>query len=246
MSDRVLFAAVPYIAALGFALAAALRCAVRFRRPEAAADGRQPAAWSLAPIVAAACGLGLLMEHVVLLAAPDLVLYWNRSMSRLLMLESAGICLGTVCFLRVVDRMRRHLAAASRATAASLADIIALTLIAMEIASGIGLAVLYRWASSWSVVTLTPYAASLLTFNPRVELVAATPFLARLHVFCTFALVAVVPFTAVGSDALAAIARVAAGTTASLRRACAPAYGAVEAWGKRTVRSGSMWHEEEH
>src|SRR5205823_8326193 len=41
---------------------------------------------------------------------------------------------------------------------------------------------------SWSSVTLTPYLHSLLRAAPAVSLVADTPLLVRLHVFCAFAI----------------------------------------------------------
>jgi len=61
--------------------------------------------------------------------------------------------------------------------------------------SGSLTAILFRWGSSWGVITLTPYIMSLLRGRPAVELVAGLPFLVRLHVFSAFATLAALPAT---------------------------------------------------
>jgi hypothetical protein len=84
------------------------------------------------------------------------------------------------------------MAAADHPEAASPLEAIGATLISIEVASGIAVAVLYRWASSWWC-DADPYLLSLFRLEPRVALVASMPFAVRLHVFCAFAVVAVAP-----------------------------------------------------
>jgi len=211
MSDHILFAVVPYFAVVAFILGSAFSAA---SGPIASSARRQGAARRRR--VVAACAIALAAGHVALLVAPDAVLRWNRSMARLLFAEGVGICLGTLCLLAVAQSLWRRITGSS-ARSLSAGDVIASTLVAMEIGTGLALAVLYRWASSWSVVTLTPYALSVLKRLPRVELVAATPLVVRLHIFCTFAILVALPFTTVGSLALVTARRVAVG-------ALAPAY----------------------
>ena len=90
----------------------------------------------------------------------------------------------------------------------------------IEVISGLAIAVLYRWGSSWSGVTLVPYLLSLLHMKPAVELVAGMPFLVRLHVVCAFALLAIAPFTETARLVFAALDRVASRIAApvALRR----------------------------
>ena len=54
-------------------------------------------------------------------------------------------------------------------------------------------------------MTLTPYVVSLARLAPREELIAATPFVVRLHVFCSFALVALLAVAWLGVLAQAAL-----------------------------------------
>jgi nitrate reductase gamma subunit len=146
--------------------------------------------------------------HLLLLFAPDAVLRWNRHASRLLLLEAIGFAAGVICSMAAISRWRRHLFDAAGHEDRSLADTVWLTLVLMAVVSGVALAVAYRWASSWSVVTLTPYAVSLARLAPRAELIVATPFVVRLHVFCSFPLVALLAFTWLGAMARAALNRV--------------------------------------
>jgi len=168
--------------------------------------------------------------HLLLLLAPDAVLRWNRHVSRLLALEATGFAAGAICSIVVLSRLRRHLFDRAPDDHRALTDTVSLTLVTIAVVSGVALAVAYRWASSWSVVTLTPYAVSLARLAPRVELIAATPFVVRLHVFCSFPLVALLAFTRLGLLAQAALDRVVDRVAAALGH----------------LRVEEIWREEEN
>jgi nitrate reductase gamma subunit len=155
----------------------------------------------------AAAAFAIAALHLLLLFAPNAVLRWNRQTPRLLMLEAVGFVAGVLCSIASAGRLWRHLADRTD-DERSLPTTVALTLVLVATLSGAALAAAYRWASSWSVVTLTPYVVSLLRLAPREELIAATPFIVRLHVFCAFPLVAVLVFTWLGSLAQTALDRV--------------------------------------
>jgi nitrate reductase gamma subunit len=186
--------------------------------------------------------LALVVLHVVLLSAPDAVLRWNRNELRLLLLESAGFLVGAVCLIALGRRIWRHRPGLRHGTA--IGDVVMATLIGVEVVSGLMLALLYRWASSWSVVTLTPYLASLMHFNPRVELVASMPFLVRLHVFSTFAIAVAIPFTTVGATALVAIRRAVGPVAAPVTRSSQLCVAAAGEWTRRLVRPLVSWNDE--
>ena len=156
--------------------------------------------------VIAAAAFAIAALHLLLLFAPNAVLRWNRQTPRLLMLEAIGFAAGVLCSLASAERLWRHLTDRSDDDR-SLPTTITLTLVLIGTLSGVALAAAYRWASSWSVVTLTPYAVSLLRLAPRDELIAATPFIVRLHVFCALPLVVLLVVTRVGSLAQTALDR---------------------------------------
>jgi nitrate reductase gamma subunit len=103
----------------------------------------------------------------------------------------------------------------------------------------------YRWASSWSVVTLTPYLDSLATLHPRVELIASTPFVVRLHVVAAFATVVLVPFTRAGSALLGALTLVAQAAAWSMADAVDVIRERLHLAPGRVLRSYGSWPGEE-
>ena len=242
MSDHVLFAVVPYLAMVAFILGSVLRISATV--PVATVAPGQDAARRRR--IVAVCAIALAAGHLVLLGAPHAVLRWNRSMARLLLAEGAGICLASLCMVAVARSLwGRRAGSSTRPQPQPLGDTVACTLLGIEIGTGLSLAVLYRWASSWSVVTLTPYAVSVLKLGPRVELVAATPFLVRLHVFCTCAILVVLPFTTVGSLAFVPVQRVVRTVLAPLAPAYCSARASIVARIRRIVRvPGSLYEEE--
>ncbi|PYQ87673.1 MAG: hypothetical protein DMG02_20345 [Acidobacteria bacterium] len=205
----------------------------RSRRFAAAAEGKAAMIGRRPTIregAVAAAVFALATLHLLLLFAPDAVLRWNRHASRLLLLEATGFAAGVICSMAVISKMRRHLFDRAGDDDRALTDTVSLTLVLIAVVSGVALASSYRWASSWSVVTLTPYAVSLARLAPRVELIAATPFVVRLHVFCSFPLVALLVFTRLGSAAHAALDRIFDRVGAALGR----------------LRAEEIWREEEN
>jgi nitrate reductase gamma subunit len=71
--------------------------------------------------------------------------------------------------------------------------VIALAMLVLT--SGLLLAIVERWASSWAALTWPPYVTSVVGLNPDVAIVAQMPYLVRLHVASALALITVLPFT---------------------------------------------------
>jgi nitrate reductase gamma subunit len=243
MNDEVLFASAPYVAAFALLVAAVYR-SVALSEQSLAGLRRPYGGSSVVRTIAVCASLALAALHVVLLSAPNAVLRWNRSERRLLLLEIAGFLVGAVCLVMLGRMIRRQRTAPGLRHGVAIGGVAVSTLIGIEIVSGLMLALLYRWASSWSVVTLTPYAVSLLNFNPRVELVASMPFLVRLHVFGAFATLVAVPFTTVGSTALFAARRAVATAAAPVTRASRLLRTAAGEWTRRRVRPLVSWNDE--
>ncbi len=202
MSDRALFAMAPYVAALIFILGTLTRLS-RERQPPRHPQARvAPRALFRGHRVGAIALLVVFAIHIATWIAPGLLLMWDRSVTRVAAIEVTLFLLGLVAGIglaRVIVGGLREPSATSHATAtasARLADMMLLGVLAVAVASGLAMAARYRWASSWSVVTLTPYVRSLFALQPNVQLLAM-PYLIKLHVFSGIALLAVLPFTSV-------------------------------------------------
>jgi nitrate reductase gamma subunit len=141
--------------------------------------------------------------HLLAIALPAQVVLWDRVTARLLLLEAAGLTGGLLALAGLAGLLRGRLRPAAEGEAAppaggfgrSLADTLLLTLLALVMVSGVAVALIYRWGSSWSAVALTPYLRSLVELRPDLSALAGLPSLVRLHVLAGIASLAVVPFT---------------------------------------------------
>jgi len=204
MRDHWIFAAAPYVAA-GIAVAVmAARFALARENSSRRAARTMP--FGTIPHLAWIAAIGLVaIAHVAALAFPDAILIWTRQPLRLVVIEVEGLAAGVVALAgtlaMLAQAMRRR-----PVTTAAVIDVAALTLVAVSMLSGVLMAVLYRWASSWAEVTLVPYFYSLAHLDPATSLVTRLPMLVKLHVASAFALVALAPCTSAGGRAAAAIA----------------------------------------
>jgi nitrate reductase gamma subunit len=193
MTDDFVFVISPYVTGAAVVPACIVRYLLSWRRASSTvaraaseAHAAVRAAWRLAIGVVA-------IGHLVGLAFPESVLWWNHQPARLLLLESTGLTAGVLSLAALgalsVQRLR------SSAAIGSPWDVVAWTLMVIGLASGAALAISFRWASSWSAVTVAPYLHSLLRLEPATTLVRRLPLLARVHIFCGFAAAAVAPLT---------------------------------------------------
>lgn len=183
------FAQAPLAALIICVIASAIVC----RRTANHRRGRVGSTFTAARCVLLGAFAAVTIEHLLLLAAPQAVLRWNGDPRRLIVLEAGGGVAGCVCVAAALVALWRQLFAES-SREQSIGRTLNLSVASVMMVSGVAIAVAYRWASSWSVVTLTPYVLSLPSTHPRVDLVASTPFVVRLHVLGAFASIALLPF----------------------------------------------------
>jgi nitrate reductase gamma subunit len=235
MRDHIVFGVAPWIAAFSFVVTGAIRYvrSPRDRAPHEVGIPRIDAtegvsAWWRSSMTVVFLG------HVLAIAFPGALLLWNRQPIRLIALESLGLIAAVVALASLVAAAIQRKWWSHHRYMRSPFDVIAATLVLLELVSGVAMAMRYRWASSWSAVTLAPYLRSLASLQPSTGLVAHMPLVVKLHVVCAFALFAVVPLTTL------------AGTVAVLARDMVrvPIAPATSAWHpvtySRGVRTGRI------
>lgn len=137
----------------------------------------------------------VLTGHFVALLLPRTITLWNAAPLRLYILEATGLALGLWALAGSVVLVWRRLSDPRVRAVTTRADVLVLALLVLSMVTGVLTATLYSFGSSWFTAVFTPYLRSLLTLQPRPELVADLPWLVRLHAFNFFLLVAVFPFT---------------------------------------------------
>jgi nitrate reductase gamma subunit len=243
MKTDFLFGIFPYIA-LGL-LAAGI--AVRYlllRRQSAAVPAEVSQArdvfasgrlWQTSLVLLAA-------GHLLAIVAPQAILSWNASRGRLYLLEAVAFAVGIAAFVGWLALMWRNLKRHGGSAITELSDTVLLALLFVGILSGLLLAALYRWGSSWGAMILTPYVWSLLRGKPAPSFMLQMHFLLiRLHVFSLFAAIAVVPATRLGTVIISILQ-----TLASMAGKPISATGhAAVAWLRKHNPAPLFWPEED-
>jgi nitrate reductase gamma subunit len=137
----------------------------------------------------------LLAGHLAGLLLPQRILLWNSVPYRLYLLEAFGFAIGLLALGAWSLLMWRHLGTADGSFGLQVVDMVFLSVLFVALLSGSLIAAVYRWASSWSVLTVTPYGMSLLSGRPAIALATDMPLLVRLHVFSSLAALALFPFS---------------------------------------------------
>lgn len=137
----------------------------------------------------------ILLGHLLALIIPRGFEAWNGAPVRLYVLEATGLALALWAgFGLLVLAFRRFTNGRVRAVSTAM-DHVVLTILAIQIVTGIWTAVGYRWGSLWGTSVFVPYFRSILTFDPQPEFVDPLPLVLQLHAFMFWVFVAVFPFS---------------------------------------------------
>lgn len=139
--------------------------------------------------------LAVLLGHLVAFVLPRGVLAWNAVPLRWYVLEATTLAAGLLAFIGLGIAIARRLSFAVVRLGTTWLDWIVYAMLLAQIASGLALAVIYPWGSSWFAAAAVPYLWSLVRFQPDVTLMAAMPLLVRIHIVGAWLLAAVFPFS---------------------------------------------------
>ena len=139
--------------------------------------------------------LVVLAGHLIAFMIPRQILWWNGNPLRLVVLEVTALVFGLLTLVGVVGAMLRRLTVAKVSRVTSGADWVLYAMLLFQVVSGVAIALLYPWGSSWFAALAAPYLWSILGLHPRVELVTSLPWLVKLHVIDAWAVIGFFPFT---------------------------------------------------
>jgi nitrate reductase gamma subunit len=141
-------------------------------------------------------GLSLiLLGHLAALIVPRGFELWNGNSLRLYLLEATGFALGLWAAFGLGVLLYRRLRNHRIRSVTSPMDLVVLLVLAVQIATGLWIALGYRWGSFWGTSVLVPYMRSVLTFRPDASYVEPLPLVLQIHVFSFWIFVAVFAFS---------------------------------------------------
>jgi len=194
--DLFLFAVLPYVAIIVFLIVTIQRyrskaftyssLSSQFLENDAHFWGMVPFHYGL---------LVVLAGHVVAFLIPRSILAWNGHPLRLYVLEISALICAVLALVGLVNIMIRKRLSPRPRMVTSWTDWILYFFLLVQICSGLGVAVLYGWGSSWFAASLSPYLWSLVTLSPEIDYVANLPTLVKSHIVTAYLIIFFFPFT---------------------------------------------------
>jgi nitrate reductase gamma subunit len=139
--------------------------------------------------------LTVLAGHVAAFLLPRTILWWNAQPLRLYALEVTGLALALLALTGLVNVIVRRWRNPKARVVTSVSDWVLNALLLVQIGTGIGMAVLYGWGSSWFATTASPWLWSLAKLAPDVSWIAPLPWLVKVHIVNAWLLIGFFPFT---------------------------------------------------
>ncbi len=194
--DPFVFAVLPYIVAIAFIPATVYRYRARgFTYSSLSSqflENRQHF-WALIPFHYGI--LTVLAMHIAAFLIPRQVMWWSSVPARLWVMEAGMLAAGLLTLAGLVAAMARRRTNHKIAVVTTLSDWFILALLLLQVLSGIGVAMMHPWGSSWFAISLTPYLWSVATLNPNMAVVAAMPVVVKFHIINAFLVIGFFPFT---------------------------------------------------
>lgn len=137
----------------------------------------------------------LLVGHIVGLFIPKGFLLWNSVPVRLYILELTALSLGFLALFGLLALIYRRLTNTRVKALTSSWDVLILIVLLIQVLTGIGNAVLYRWGSNWYAASAVPWMWSIIKFQPNVDYVANLPLITKVHIFNALIFIGLIPFS---------------------------------------------------
>jgi nitrate reductase gamma subunit len=136
-----------------------------------------------------------LAGHLLALLVPRGIELWNSVPLRLFLQEATAFALALWALGGLGILIWRRTADPRIRTVTTPMDLVVLGVLSVSLVTGLLSALAFRYGSYWFPSVFTPYLRSLLTLQPRPELVLDLPWLLKAHVLAFFALLSVFPFS---------------------------------------------------
>lgn len=196
MTDFLLFVVLPYVALGVFFLMTILRYRMRpftYSSLSSQFVENEKHFWSSVPFHYGI--LTVLALHLAAVFLPQQVLAWNASAARLILLELTGFGMALVTLVGLFNVIMRRVTHVRARRVTNLADWILYLVLLVQVVSGMCVAILHGWGSSWFSSSASPWIWSLFTFQPDASYVSAMPWLVKLHFINAFLIFGIFPFT---------------------------------------------------
>jgi len=194
--NNFLFIALPYIALIVFLIGTVYRYkGTKFKFSSLSSGflegkklfwGSVPFHWGI---------VVLFFGHLIAFLLPDVILSWNSSSLRLILLEVASFIFGLSALIGLFNLFVRRSSNARIEVVTNRMDLLIELILLVQIVFGLWIAFEFRWGSSWFASVLSPYLTSIFTLNPQIEAVSNLHWVIKIHIALAYVIVLLIPFT---------------------------------------------------
>ena len=196
MSDQFLFIALPYVALISLVIGSILRFRInafsysslstQFLEDRWLAWASMP--WHIGIIV-------ILTGHLLAFSFPGVWTTLAAEPVFLITVEVVGALCAFLCLFGVLILLVRRFVDAKLQAVTNHLDIVVLLILLIQISSGLAVALLHRWGSSWAPGALGPYLHSILMLRPDAAYLSDMPPFVKMHIATAWVLLMLLPFT---------------------------------------------------
>ena len=194
--DQFLLIALPYISMFTFLLMTIYRYRVQSFSYSSLSSQfleNKQHFWAVVPfhygILAVTAG------HIIAIFIPRQILLWNSHPLRLFILEISALACGLLTLIGLVSIILRRISTRRIRQVTTPTDWILFGMLMFQVLSGVAIALVHPWGSSWFASNLTPYLWSIFKLNPNISYVVAMPHLVKAHIVMAFLIIGFFPFT---------------------------------------------------
>lgn len=194
--DTLFFATLPYVALVLFLVGTIYRYrsdAFTYSSLSSQLLENKQHFWALVPFHYGI--IAVLTGHVVAFLIPRSILAWNARPLRLYILEVSALIFGLTTLVSLFAIIARRATDRRVRVVTSKADWILYAMLVVQVFTGVYVAVFNRWGSSWFAASAAPYFWSLVKLNPDISVIAAMPWMVKIHIVNAFVVIAFFPFT---------------------------------------------------
>lgn len=137
----------------------------------------------------------VLVGHIVAFLVPRSILLWSSKPLRLYILEVSALAFGLTAVVSFIAILVRRATVHKVRVVTSKADWVLYGLLTVQLVSGVAVALLHPWGSSWFASSAAPYLWSLLQLNPDVSYLSVMPWLVKLHIVNAWLVIGFFPFS---------------------------------------------------
>jgi len=194
--DRLFFVALPYVSLLTFVLASVYRFRARASASSNVAAALLEGEHLRRVVVPLRCGILIVVcGHLLAMAVPQGILWWNSHLVRLYILEVTALAFGLLTLASMIGLATQRTVRSCMPAASSIMDWVLYAMLVVQVLTGVCVAVFYPWGSAWFASIGSPYLWSVLRFSPDITSVASMPLLVKFHVVLGFLTIGCFPLS---------------------------------------------------